>query len=169
MKSTNDIASVEKYFRQVLLECLQSVDENAHVLRGFDKQKKGRKEKAVYFHMLNPAPTGGAGRGQTLEKGAQAYVQGFSIECYLNIVAKEDPVMFAQKVHLILQTLNFIEGLREHGIAPLNPSNIRTIYVQNEHNNYEMECSITVPLIFDYKIAPAVEPLDAADLRLKGV
>ncbi len=165
----NDMATLEAAFRAALIKALSAIGEDAPVLRGYDKQKKGQREKAVYFHMLNPSPLAPPTRRHDVDKEEQLYAQAFSVDCYMTMVDKRDALMLAHRVLAAVQTLDFIYEMRKEGVAPLKPTNIRTIYTSNQHNNFEAECSITMPLTFKYQIAPHVGTVDAASADTMGV
>lgn len=172
MYSDLKINDVERAFRLALIFAMDEYGESsAPVLQHYDYMKKGRKDTAVYFTVLNPRKVGNAFRRydvQDADPGLAGHEEWQHIEAdiHITIVSDKDPLDLAIRVGLILGSLPFIEAMRGKGIGVQSVSNMSTVHVQDDKDNFALECSFRLPVTFNSKIFPLTKGAEIESIQV---
>jgi len=148
-------ANIETIFRNSFLKCLDDFNYlQIPVLQHYDYQKKGKQHTAVYFTLQNPRKVGNAYRVYNTNDNKSNYkeLQHYEATILLTTLSDEEkrniaPIDLALNCACIVGSLTFIELMKNNGIGIQSISDIRTLNILDESNNFILECN------FDFKIS----------------
>lgn len=165
-------AEIEIAFRSTLIQCMSEYGEDVPVLQHYDYLKKGRLGRAVYFTLMNPLNIGYSSRKYNPDQGGlvgHTEHQHMQADVSVTVVADDDPLELALMTKTVMGSLPFVERMREAGLGTQATSNMVTLDVKDDHDNFTKECSFTMPITFNRSLAPATPTVEAASLNIHRV
>lgn len=157
MRENLTLAEIETALRANLIACMDEYGvKDVPVLQHFDYLKKGRRDTAIYFSVLNPIKVGSSHRRYTIDGDDAGHeeLQHMQADAQIMVVADDDPLELVLTVSSVLGSLPFIEKMRDSGIGVQAISGFTTLPVKDDHDNYTLESSATLPITFNRLVAP---------------
>jgi hypothetical protein len=123
----------------------------ATVKQNFDNQKKGLENGIVYFTLSNPRKLGHAYRtyNPILGNANHKEAQHFQIDYLINCVKIADSLEFGMEISQYLSSLSFMELMRKDGIGIQHLTEIRTLNIKDDKDNFVTECAMTLTVTFN--------------------
>lgn len=165
-------AEIERAFRAALLSCMGEYGRaDVPVLQHYDYLKKGRRDEAVYFTVLNPQRLGYAHRSYSPALGLAGHKehQHMQVDIAVTVISDDDPLELAMLVTTVAGSLPFIERMRAEGLGVQATSNMTTVHAKDDRDNYALECSFSIPVTFNRSVAPVTPSIEVADLNIHRV
>lgn len=164
---------IEAVFVKTLNTCMLDFGvANVPVLQHFDYQKKGRRDVAIYFTVQAPRRIGNAYRDYNPVGSKANHVESLHLESDIQITVVSDELKtninggdLAMTVVQVVGSLPFIELMRAGGIGTQGCSDIRVINSTDEHDNYQQEYSLTVPVTYNREIKPNTATINIHELK----
>lgn len=145
---------------------------NVPVLQHYDYLKKGRKTTAIYFGFNDPTKIGNPYRKYNVvdDNSNHEELQHYEATINLVVLKDEDSTDFAMTVQQVVSSLPFIEMMRKKGLGVNSVSEVKTLHIQDESDNYITQNNISFNITYNRILKPNTKATKDGFLNLiKGV
>lgn len=141
------------------------------VIEAYQPSKQGRVDDGIYWRLSNPTNHGWQVRRYNPQGQDSGHSEHLLVECMMTLTSFVDDLYvtgynsndLANLAQMSVNSLPFIERMRDNGIGVQRVTPIRSITFTDEGDNYATEASFDVNVTFMRTITPATQVVETLE------